>query len=329
MKPLLERLFAHQTLTRAEACAALESIGRGECGVAQMTAFVTVFLLRPVTVDELEGFREALLGLCQPVDLGGVAALDLCGTGGDGRHTFNISTLAALVVAACGVPVAKHGNYGVSSVSGSSNVLEYLGYRFTNDVDALRRELDRAGLCFLHAPLFHPAMKHVAPVRRELGVKTFFNMLGPLVNPAAPAYQCTGVFSLDLARRYNYLLQAGGRRFTVVYSTDGYDEISLTGPFKQYANGSEALIDPAADWGLPRLAPADLLAGETVADAAGVFVSVLEGRGTPAQNAVVTVNAAVALRCARPALSVSDSLEMAGEALRSGKAQRVLQTLLN
>lgn len=328
MKAILERLFAQQTLSQEDACAALHIIGRGEGNPAQIAAFVTVYLMRPITVDELEGFRRALLELCTPVDLGGMPTLDLCGTGGDGRHTFNISTLAALVVAACGVPVAKHGNYGVSSVSGSSNVLEHLGYRFTADTDVLRRQLDRAGICFLHAPLFHPAMKHVAPIRRELGVKTFFNMLGPLVNPARPAFQCTGVFSLELARRYNYLLQNGAQRYTVVHSTDGYDEISLTAPFKQYANGAESLIDPAGDWGLPRLTSAELLGGATVAEAADVFVGVLEGRGTPAQHAVVTANAAVALRCARPEFGMSEALEMAGEALRGGKAWRVFEAVM-
>lgn len=328
MKTILNQLLAHQTLEREQARAVLLDMAQGAVPPAQMAAFMTVYLLRPITAEELDGFRAALLELCVPLDFDGLDTIDLCGTGGDGRDTFNISTLSALVVAACGVPVAKHGNYGVSSVSGSSNVLELLGYRFTADRDALARQLERAGICFLHAPLFHPALKHVAPVRKELGVRTFFNMLGPLVNPAAPAFQCTGVFSLELGRLYHYLLQPAGRAYSVLHSLDGYDEISLTGPFKYFSHTGEAVVDPA-DWGLPRYTAADLHGGATTGAAAETFLNILNGRGSPAQVDVVCANAAAALRTARPALPVGEALETAREALLSGRALQILQTIIN
>lgn len=327
MKAILNQLFDHQALSRQEAFGVLTRIGQGDCNPSQTAAFLTVYLMRPITVEELEGFRDALLELCLPVSLDGGETLDVCGTGGDGKQTFNISTLSAFVAAACGIRVAKHGNYGISSISGSSNVMEQLGYRFTTDSGELNRQLDRAGICFLHAPLFHPAMKYVAPVRRELGVKTFFNMLGPLVNPARPALQCTGVFSLELARLYHYLLQQSTRRYTVLHSLDGYDEISLTGKFKKYDNSGEDLINPA-QWGLPRLEEKDLFGGNTLEDAAALFINILQGRGTALQNAVVVANAAAALQCAWPEITVAESIHQAGEALESGRAYAVLNKLL-
>lgn len=245
--------------------------------------------------------------------------MDVCGTGGDGKNTFNISTLSSFVVAAAGQPVAKHGNYGVSSACGSSNVLEYFGYKFTNDIDELKRTIDRANICFMHAPMFHPAMKNVAPIRKELGVKTFFNMLGPMVNPAFPTKQLVGVFSLELARQYGYLYQNTDKDFVILHALDGYDEISLTGPFKYFFNGGEQLAEPS-DLGLPQVRYEDLSGGDTVEDSAVIFLNILEGKGTVEQNSAVIANAGMALYCANQGKGLENALLNAREALESGKA---------
>ena len=237
MREILNRLINNQKLSREEAKKVLTGLASGEYNNSQVTAFLTVYLMRAITVHELEGFRDAMLELCNPVDLEGYDAIDVCGTGGDGKNTFNISTISSFVVAGAGVNVAKHGNYGVSSVSGSSNVLELLGVKFSGDADQMKRSMDASGICFMHAPLFHPAMKNVGPIRRELGIKTFFNMLGPMVNPAFPPNQLVGVFSLELARLYGYLYQNTTKNFSIVHALDGYDEISLTSDFKLIANG--------------------------------------------------------------------------------------------
>jgi anthranilate phosphoribosyltransferase len=244
MKQILLKLTAHQFLEREEACDVLIRIARSEYNQSEVSAFLTVFMMRSITVDELAGFRDALLELCLHTDLSDFNTIDLCGTGGDGKNTFNISTLASFVVAGAGEKVAKHGNYGVSSNCGSSNVMEFYGYEFTNDRDTLLKQLENAGICFLHAPLFHPAMKAVAPIRRELGLKTFFNMLGPMVNPSFPKNQLTGVFNLETARLYNYIYQRTDKNYSIVYSLDGYDEISLTSAFKIISNHEEQLLFP-------------------------------------------------------------------------------------
>jgi anthranilate phosphoribosyltransferase len=254
--------------------------------------------------------------------------MDVCGTGGDGKNTFNISTLSAFVVAAAGQPVAKHGNYGVSSACGSSNVLEHFGYKFTNDIDTLRRDLDGANICFMHAPLFHPAMKNIAPIRRELGVKTFFNMLGPMVNPSFPKRQMVGVFSLELARQYGYLYQDSDKDFVVLHALDGYDEISLTGPFKYFSNGGETILEPG-DLGLPQVNPQDILGGSTVDESAAVFLKVLEGKGSASQNAAVVANAAMALYAGHQDDGVAIAVEKASEALESGAALKAFKMLMN
>ncbi|MEM9987324.1 MAG: anthranilate phosphoribosyltransferase, partial [Bacteroidota bacterium] len=249
------------------------------------------------------------------------------GTGGDGKDTFNISTLASFVAAGAGVKVVKHGNYGVSSVSGSSNVIEFLGGKFTNDYDTLRRQMDQAGLCFLHAPLFHPAMKNVGPIRRELGVKTFFNMLGPMVNPAFPNKQLVGVFSLELARLYGYLYQQTGKRFTILHSLDGYDEISLTGPAKYLDQAGDHVVTPD-DLGFPMVKAEALRGGDTVEDAAHIFTDVLEGRGTSAQNAAVLANAAMAIKTYRADYPLGDAVAAAKESLVSGRAKASFEAFL-
>jgi len=287
-----------------------------------------VYILRPVTVEELEGFRDALLELCLFVDLSEFETIDLCGTGGDSKNTFNISTLAAFVMAGAGVKVAKHGNYSVSSPCGSSNILEFFGYTFTTDTSLLKKQLEGAGICFLHAPFFHPAMKMVAPVRKELGVKTFFNVLGPLVNPACPKYQCTGVFSLALARLYQYLLQQSNKNFAILYSLDGYDEISLTGNFKLISNEREQQVDPQS-LGFRRYQAEDLLGGNTVGETGEIFMNVLQGRGTSAQRDIVIANAAFALHTIRPATDISDCIAEAQESLESKRALHAFYKLIN
>ena len=328
MKEILNHLFDHKTLSTAEAKEVLKNIAAGKYNISQMAAFVSVYLMRSITVEELSGFRDALLELCIPVDLREFDTIDLCGTGGDGKDTFNISTLSSFVVAGAGVKVSKHGNYGVSSTCGSSNVLETLGYKFSSDQSKLKHEIEMADICFMHAPLFNPAMKNVAPVRKELGMKTFFNMLGPMVNPCSPGFQMVGVYSLELARLYNYLYQQTGRQFVIIHSLDGYDEVSLTGDFKMISNAAENDISPES-LGFIRLRPEELKGGSTVDDSVRIFMDILQGEGTPAQNSIVVVNSGLALQCMFPGRSLDDCLEMARESLESGKAMGALQTLLN
>jgi anthranilate phosphoribosyltransferase len=327
MKTLLNELIDHHSLTKETARQVLIDLASGKYNPAQMSAFMTVYMMRSIKTEELEGFRDAMLELCLPVKLD-VPAMDVCGTGGDGKNTFNISTLSAFVVAAAGQPVAKHGNYGVSSVSGSSNVLEYFGYKFTNDVDELKRSLDRANICFMHAPLFHPAMKNVAPIRKELGVKTFFNMLGPMVNPAFPKKQLVGVFSLELARQYGYLYQQTDKDFLILHSLDGFDEISLTGPFKFYSNGGEKVMSPR-ELGLNKLVLSEIRGGDTVENSAKLFMQILEGRGTGQQNSIVIANAGMALYCANQSAGIDVALANAKESLISGKALKSFKRLIN
>ncbi|MEM0997176.1 MAG: anthranilate phosphoribosyltransferase [Bacteroidota bacterium] len=327
MKTVLQQLFEYSELSFPEARQVLLDIADGRYNHAQISAFLSAYLMRPVTVQELQGFRAALLELCRPVDFGGAETIDLCGTGGDGKDTFNISTLTAFVVAGAGYKVTKHGNYGVSSVCGSSNVMEYLGYTFTNEPDLLRRQLDTAHLTFLHAPLFHPAMKAVAPVRRELGMKTFFNMLGPLVNPARPKFQLVGVYSLELARLYKYILEQGEQEFSIVHSLDGYDEISLTGPFRIISRTEDRLYQPG-EIGFRKLDPADLYGGATVEAAAQIFTRVLQGEGTPEQHEVVLGNATLAIRTIT-GHALAEARAQAEASLLGGKAYQTLKKLID
>jgi anthranilate phosphoribosyltransferase len=329
MKEILNHLFEHKTLTREQAREVLVNVTAGKYNQSQISSFLTVYMMRSITVAELEGFRDALLELCHRVDLDAYDPIDLCGTGGDGKDTFNISTLSSFVVAASGVPVAKHGNYGVSSSCGSSNVLEALGIQFTTDTDKLERSIDKYNICFLHAPLFHPAMKSVGPIRKDLGVKTFFNMLGPLVNPAFPKRQMVGVYSLELARMYGYLYQQQPDvRYSIIHTLDGYDEISLTSPFKVISDNTEVLLD-AETLGLPRLQHEQIKGGGGIAESARIFLQVLKGESTAAQTAVVTANAGMALQCARPELSPAEAVALAKETLESGKAYGLFSSLIN
>lgn len=328
MKAILNHLFEHKSFTKTEAKEILTNITKGIYNNSQMAAFMTAYCMRTITVQELEGFRDAMLDLCLETGLENYDLIDLCGTGGDGKNTFNISTLASFVVAGAGYKVAKHGNYGVSSGCGSSNVMEYLGYQFTNDTSLLKRNIEEAGICFLHAPLFHPAMKTMAPIRKELGVKTFFNMLGPLVNPAKPAYQSVGVFSLELARIYAYLYQKSDKKYTILHALDGYDEISLTGSFKTFSNSGEHIYTLEA-LGFEPIQAEKISGGSTVEESAKIFNSVLNGQATTEQNNVVLCNAALAIKTINPDKSFADCFYEAEEALLSKKALKSFETLLS
>jgi len=325
MKDILNRLINHEQLDKKEARAVLVAMSEGKYNQSQIAAFITVYMMRSIGLEELEGFRDALLELCIPLDVSDYNTIDLCGTGGGSKNTFNISTLASFVTAGAGVKVTKHGNYGVSSISGSSNVMEQLGIKFSSESDYLRRCLDEAGICVLHAPLFHPAMKNVAPIRRELGVKTFFNMLGPMVNPAFPKNQLVGVFSLELARMYGYLYQKGDKNFSVLHAMDGYDEVSLTGPVKMISNNSESVLLPAS-FGVPQIKQSDIYGGETIEASARIFKDILEGKGTEAQNNVVCANAGLAIATVEKC-SVQDGFEKAKNSLITGQALKALTTL--
>ena len=326
MKDVLNRLINHETISAAEAKQILINISKGDYNQSQIAAFLTIFMMRTVTLEELRGLRDALLELCIPVDLAAYNPIDLCGTGGDCKDTFNISTLSSFVTAAAGVPVAKHGNYGVSSACGSSNVLESLGVKFSNDVDFLERAIATTGICVLHAPLFHPAMKNVAPIRRELGVKTFFNMLGPMVNPSFPKNQMVGVFNLELLRLYNYLYQDSDKNYSIVHDLGGYDEISLTNTVKIVSNHSEVLFS-AEDLGLQNNTQDAIFGGNTVTEASKIFKTIISGNGTDAQNNVVCTNAGLAIATAKKITHV-EGYELAKEALFSGKANECLTKLI-
>lgn len=325
MKNILNRLINHEPLSKEEARGVLVSISEGRYNSSQIASFLTVYMMRSVTLEELEGFRDALLDLCLAVDFSNYNTVDLCGTGGDGKNTFNISTLAAFVTAGAGVQVTKHGNYGVSSVSGSSNVMEYLGIKFSNNPEFLKKCLDEANICVLHAPLFHPAMKNVAPIRKELGVKTFFNMLGPMVNPAFPKNQMVGVFDLELARIYGYLYQKGAKSYAILHAMDGYDEISLTGPVKVITNTSETILQPE-DFSVAKVEQSKIYGGESVSDSARIFLEILNGNGSEAQKNVVCANAGMAISVVENC-NIIDGFEKAKESLNSGNALKSLVKL--
>ncbi len=326
MKDILNRLYNHEILTKSEAKEVLVNISQGLYNESQVASFMTVYMMRSIRIEELSGFREALLELCIPVDFSAYNTIDLCGTGGDGKDTFNISTLASFVVAGAGYQVAKHGNYGVSSVSGSSNVMEAMGVKFSSDENWLKRCLETCNIAILHAPLFHPAMKNVGPIRRALGVKTFFNMLGPLVNPSFPNHQMVGVFSLELARMYAYLYQKTNTHYSILHGLAGFDEISLTDDVKIVSNNKEELLS-AQDFKLGQYHLNDLKGGQTIEEAAKIFYQIISGNGSQAQNDVVCANAAVAIQTISQQ-SYEASLQMAQESLLSQKAFQKLNQLI-
>lgn len=327
MKQILYQLFEHQYLRREEAREILQNITSGKYNDAQIASLITVFLMRSISVDELIGFREALLEMRIPVGLSDFEPIDIVGTGGDGKNTFNISTCACFVVAGAGYPVVKHGNYGATSVSGASNVMEQHGVRFTSDIDRLRLSMDKCHIAYLHAPLFNPALKAVAPVRKALGVRTFFNMLGPLVNPVIPKYQLLGVYNLPLLRLYSYTFQENRTGFAVVHSLDGYDEISLTSDFKVVTSNNEKIYTPES-LGFSRCKEKDLDGGNTPEEAAKIFDQVLTGNAIEAQTACVIANAGFAIQVMEPQKTLEECIALARESLQSKQAYNTFKRFL-
>lgn len=320
MKEILNRLFDHQSLTREEAAEVMSNIGAGKYNESQMAAFLSVYLMRSIELDELIGFRDALMTMAIPMDLSEFDPIDIVGTGGDGKNTFNISTCSCFTLAGAGYKVAKHGNYGATSISGASNVIEYYGARFTTDIDIAKRSLEESGFAYLHAPLCNPAMKNVAPVRKNIGVRTFFNVLGPLISPVRPRYQCLGVYNLKMMRLYNYLYQKLGIQYSIVYTFDGYDEISLTDKCKIINSEGEFIYTPE-QLGFEKVNPAELWGGETVEHAAKIFMNILDNQSTDGQRNVVIINSAFAIKTLCPEKSIEECKAEAIESLRSGKAR--------
>jgi anthranilate phosphoribosyltransferase len=328
MKKILQYLFEYKTLARDQAREVLSNISRGQYNDSEITSFITVFLMRSITIEELQGFRDALLDLAVKTNLGEYDVIDIVGTGGDGKNTFNISTLSCFIVAGTGQKVAKHGNYGATSISGASNVMEQLGYKLSNDPGKLDMEIKKANICFLHAPLFHPALKAVGGIRKNLGIRTFFNMLGPLVNPASPKFQLIGVYNLEMARIYSYLMQKTNTSFAIIHSLDGYDELSLTGDARVITNEGDRVLTPE-QLGKRMVSPSDIYGGNNPEEAAKIFVNILEGKGSWAQNAVVLANAAMALHCTGNFSEYDLAYAAAVESLESGNALTSLQTLIS
>ena len=325
MKNILNRLTNHENLSKNEAKVVLVKISKGDYNSNEIAAFLTVYLMRSITIEELIGFKEALLELCLPIDLSDFNTIDLCGTGGDGKDTFNISTLSSFICAGSDVKVAKHGNYGVSSACGSSNILDFLGVKFSNDQDFLIECIDKAGICILHAPLFHPAMKNVAPIRKKMGVKTFFNILGPMVNPSLPKNQMVGVFNLELLRLYSYLYQKTDKKYSIIHSLDGYDEVSLTGKTKICTNSSEIIID-ANYLKVPQVKEHQIYGGKSIESSSKVFMDIINGNGSEAQNNVVCANAGIAISTYK-GVSIQQGFELAQESLNSKRALNSLKSL--
>jgi anthranilate phosphoribosyltransferase len=328
MKETLQYLFEGNTLTRQQAKAVLLEVGKGMHSEVEFASLLTVFKMRPIDSSEMAGFRDAMAGLSLKVDLSAYNGIDIVGTGGDGKNTFNISTLACFVAAGAGVNITKHGNYAVSSKSGSSNLLEHLGYKFSNNPEKLKTDLEKGGFCFLHAPLFHPAMKHIAPVRRALKVPTFFNILGPMINPSSPKYQLLGVNNKENFVHYKNVYETLDINFVIVNSVDGYDEISLTADTHYARNGKEGYLAPH-EFGMQKIAPGKLFGGETVNEAAKIFVQILKGKGTVEQNNVVVANAALALNIVYPEKDLLECVEWSKDSLLGGKALAKLNALIN
>ena len=327
MKKILNRLTQYETLTEKESRGIIIDISEGKLNTSEISSFLTIFMIRNITIEELNGFRKALIELSLKIDLNEFDPIDLCGTGGDEKDTFNISTLASFVTAGSGVKVAKHGNYGVSSSCGSSNVLEYLDLKFNNDSDKIRKAVDKANICFLHAPLFHPAMKNVAPVRKELGLKTFFNMLGPMVNPSMPKKQVVGVYNLELARIYNYLYQTTDINYNIIHSIDGYDEISLTKGTKVYSRKSEFILD-SKDFSLKDIDSKNIRGGKDVESSSKIFMNVLNGEASNDQENVVCANASLAIAISKD-ISIIEAFDKAKESIKTKNALKCFNELIN
>ena len=327
MKNLLKDLYNHKIMSKEESKAALISLTDGSANSSQISSFLTVFLLRDITSEELDGFREAMIELSVDVAIDGDELIDLCGTGGDGKDTFNISTISSFVVAGSGIKVAKHGNYGVSSSCGSSNIISHLGHEFSNDISSLKYSLDKSNICFLHAPLFHPSLKNISPVRIELGVKTFFNMLGPMVNPIQPKSQLVGVFNSNIFRLYSHIYSKTNKSYCIVHSIDGYDEVSLTGSFKLFSNNQDLMLEPK-DLGFNVIDSVKLSGGKNIKESSKIFLDILKNKGTSEQVDAVLANSGLAIYCAKKLNSIKDGIEIARESLESGKAYNCLKLFI-
>ena len=328
MKNLLKDLYNHKIMSKEESKAALISLTDGSANSSQISSFLTVFLLRDITSEELDGFREAMIELSLDIDIDGDELIDLCGTGGDGKDTFNISTISSFVVAGSGIKVAKHGNYGVSSSCGSSDIISHLGHKFSNDISLLKYSLDKSNICFLHAPLFHPSLKNISPVRIELGVKTFFNMLGPMVNPIQPKSQLVGVFNSNIFRLYSHIYSKTNKSYCIVHSIDGYDEVSLTGSFKLFSNKHDLMLEPK-DLGFNLIDSVKLSGGKNIKESSKIFLDILKNKGTSEQVDAVLANSGLAIYCAKKLNSIKDGIEIARESLESGKAYNCLKLFID
>ncbi len=327
MKNLLKDLYNHKIMNKDEAKNALILLTNGTANASQISSFLTVFLMRDITSEELDGFREAMIELSININIDGSELIDLCGTGGDGKDTFNISTVSSFVVAGAGIKVAKHGNYGVSSSCGSSNIISHLGHKFSNDVDTLRYSLEKSNICFLHAPLFHPSLKNISPIRGELGIKTFFNMLGPMVNPIQPKNQLVGVFNSNIFRLYSHIYSKSDKNYCIVHSIDGYDEISLTSPFKLFSNHSDIMLEPK-DLNFDNIEPLSLSGGKNIDESLKIFLNVLKNKGKKEQIDSVLANSGLAIYCAKKLSSINEGVELARESLESGKAYNCLKLFI-
>ena len=326
MKKILEKLFDHNYLEYEESKKVLKEISSKKYNYSQVASFLTVFKMRNPSVQEIEGFRDALLDLCVKIDLSSdFETIDLCGTGGDGKNTFNISTISSFVVAGAGYKVTKHGNYGVSSSCGSSDVLQQLGIKLSNDEGYLKKCLDKGNFCYLHAPLFHPAMKNVAGVRKELEFKTFFNILGPLVNPLQPKNQLCGVYNLEISRLYGYVFENSKKNYSILYSLDGYDEISLTSDFMKISRNDSTINSPDY-FGFNKINPDEIKGGESIKDSASIFTKILENKATKSQTDVVLANSAIAIQTITNK-TIDECLSIAKQSIDSGSALNCLKKI--
>ena len=326
MKKILEKLFDHNYLEYEESKKVLKEISSKKYNYSQVASFLTVFKMRNPSVQEIEGFRDALLDLCVKIDLSSdFETIDLCGTGGDGKNTFNISTISSFVVAGAGYKVTKHGNYGVSSSCGSSDVLQQLGIKLSNDDGYLKKCLDKGNFCYLHAQLFHPAMKNVAGVRKELEFKTFFNILGPLVNPLQPKNQLCGVYNLEISRLYGYVFENSKKNYSILYSLDGYDEISLTSDFMKISRNDSTINSPDY-FGFNKINPDEIKGGESIKDSASIFTKILENKATKSQTDVVLANSAIAIQTITNK-TIDECLSIARQSIDSGSALNCLKRI--
>lgn len=320
MKEVLNKMLNHEELSRTETRDIIVGITKDEFPTEQITALLTGLQMRGVTVDELLGFRDGILATGVKAILDCDKYIDVVGTGGDRKNTFNISTTSCFVIAGAGYKVAKHGNYAATSVSGASNVIHHHGVKFTADIDKLNRSINEAGIVYLHAQLFASAMKFVGPIRKALQFPTVFNLLGPLVNPSQPKAQLLGVANLDQMRLYRQVYQKLGIDYGIVNSIDGYDEISLTGDFKVATNNYERVFSPA-DLGFVPATPEELVGGANEDEAAEIFDAVLGNRALPAQKNVVLANAAFGIQVMEKGKkSIEECVEIARESIDSGKA---------